>query len=103
VLIDSTRPPARVPIPGSAKTLSPQATLLTPVTADERVGVTLRLRPQTPIPDHFTGQSRDDFEHQHAASASDIAHVVDFAKSYGLDVSSVSATERSIALTGSAD
>jgi len=102
VLIDPTRTTARVPVAGSAKTLDPHAVFLTPVPADERLAVTVRLKPQTPIPDGYAGESRDAFEREHGARPADIERVTSFAKQYGLEVSSVDSAARSIALSGSA-
>jgi kumamolisin len=102
VLIEPTRTTARVPVTGSAKTLDPHATFLTPVPADERLAVTVRLKPQTPIPDGYAGESRDTFEREHGARPDDIARITSFAKQYGLEVSSVDSAARSIALSGSA-
>jgi len=102
VFIDPTRTTARVPVAGSEKKLDPHATFLTPVPDDERVAVTVRLKPQTPIPDGYAGESRDAFEREHGARPADIARVTSFAKQYGLEVSAVDSAARSIALSGSA-
>ena len=100
--IDPARPANRVPVAGSARALDPQATFLTPVAAGERIAVTVRLKPGTPIPDGYTGESREAFEREHGARPADIDGITAFAKQYGLEVGSVDAAARSIALSGSA-
>ncbi len=102
MFIDPTRSTNRVPVAGSAKALDPKATFLTPVPADERIAVTVRLKPGSPIPDGYAGQSRDAFEREHGARPADIEQVTTFAKDYGLEVGSIDAAARSIALSGSA-
>jgi kumamolisin len=92
----------RVVLAGSARRPDPAATLVGPVDPHEPIAVTLRLRPDQPIPDGYTGQDRDTFEQLHGARPDDIAHVDAFAQHYGLHVDRVNAAERTVALSGTA-
>jgi kumamolisin len=93
----------RVIIPGSDKLADPRATLVDAVDPHEHVAVTVRLRPDQPIPDGYAGQARDEFEQDHGARPQDVAAVTAFAHDYGLDVDRVSTTERTLAVSGTAE
>jgi kumamolisin len=101
VNIDPTRT-NRAIIRGSEKPLDPRATLVAPVDPQEAVAVTVRLRPESPIPDGYAGGSRDDFERSHAARPDDIAGVKAFAQDFDLGVGRVNAAERTMTLQGTA-
>ncbi|MFN2460686.1 MAG: protease pro-enzyme activation domain-containing protein [Candidatus Velthaea sp.] len=92
----------RVVVAGSDKPLDAQARVVAPVDAGQHIDVTVRLRPQHPIPDGYAGQSRDDFEHEHAARPADIAGVGAFAREYGLRIDGIDAAARAVKLSGSA-
>jgi len=92
----------RVVITGSEKPADPRATLVASVDPNERIAVTVRLRPDQPIPDGYAGQSRAEFEQSHGARPADIAGVAAFAHDYGLDVGRISPVERTLALSGTA-
>ncbi len=92
----------RVTLSGSTKPADPRAVLIKTLDPQERVGVTVRLRPDSAIPDGYAGLSRDAFEQQHGARPSDMADVESFAHDYGLTVDRTSAAERTIAVSGNA-
>jgi kumamolisin len=92
----------RVPIPGSEKSADPRAMIVKGIDPSERIAVTVRLRPDQPIPDGYTGQTPAEFERLHGARPADIADVGTFAHDYGLDVGRVNAAERTMILGGSA-
>jgi len=92
----------RVVITGSEKPADPRATLVDAVDPNERIAVTVRLRPDQPIPDGYAGQSRAEFETAHSARPADVAGVDAFAHDYGLDVERTSPAERTMTLAGTA-
>ena len=92
----------RVTIPGSEKSADPRATIVKGVDPGERIAVTVRLRPDVPIPDGYAGQTREEFERLHGARPADIAGVDAFAREYGLEVGRIDAAERTMTLSGTA-
>jgi kumamolisin len=92
----------RVIIPGSEKFADPRATIVHAVDPNERIAVTVRLRPAQAIPDHYAGQTAAAFERLHGALPGDIAGVDSFAHDYGLTVGRVDAAERTMTLSGTA-
>ncbi len=92
----------RVVIPGSEKLADPRAAIVASVDPNEPIAVTVRLRPDQPIPDQYTGQPRADFEREHAARPADIAGVDTFAHEYGLAVADVDTVARTMTLSGTA-
>jgi kumamolisin len=101
VNIDPARP-SRVVIRGSEKLPDPRATLVAAADPGEPVSVTVRLRPDQPIPDGYSGESRDAFEQKHGARPADLAGVEAFAHHLGLAVDRANAAERTMTLTGTA-
>ncbi len=99
--IDPARP-NRAVIPGSEKSADPRATIVAGVDPNERIAVTVRLRPDQPIPDGYAGQPPEEFERLHGARPADVAGVSSFAQEYGLDVDRVSVAERTVKLSGTA-
>jgi kumamolisin len=92
----------RVTLRGSERAADPRAQRIDDVDPNERIGVTVRLRPDQPIPDGYTGESRADFERAHGARAADVAGVRAFAGDFGLHVDRVDPAERTVALSGTA-
>lgn len=89
-------------IPGSERALDPQSVRIAPVDPDEPIAITMRLRPDRAIPDQYTGESREQFEHEHSARPGDIAKVEEFAHDFGLAVDAIEGTQRSVTLSGTA-
>jgi len=102
-------------LPGSERQALAGATVVGDVHPDERIEVTLRLRPksalQTLQPQRFyddahPGQrpylTREAFAAAHGADAQDIAKVVEFAKTHDLAVVETHAARRSVVLAGTA-
>ncbi len=92
----------RVILTGSERIANPEATRVDAIDPNERIAVTLRLRPDQAIPDTYAGQTRDEFEQLHSARPSDIAGVDRFAQEYGLQTERIDAAERTVALSGTA-
>ena len=105
----------RVAIPGSERTPLPDAQPLHTPLPDERLEVTVRLRPKTPLPEasdsgaladvppqQRTYLSREALEHHYGADPQDIKQVADFARAHGLVVVQSSAAQRSVLLSGTA-
>jgi len=105
--------PKMVFIRGSDKRPLPNAKSIGPAPKDERVEVTVRLRPRTPLPkaaDLLTPSttprqilSHEEFESRHAADPKDIAQVRKFAQANGLLVVRESASRRSVMLSGTVE
>jgi kumamolisin len=95
-----------VSIPGSKKEPYQGATVVGPAPADERLEVTVRLRPKNPLPDMLSAVgpvqtvTHEQYEKLYGASASDIAEVNKFAKANNLVVVRVAGTRRSVMLSG---
>jgi kumamolisin len=97
--------PARTPrvtIPGSETAAGARAVRVGTVDSSEPIAVTIRLRPDQPIPDGYAGGSRDEFERVHGARPADVTEVDAFAHDYGLDVDNVDTTQRTMTLSGTA-
>ncbi|WP_218511165.1 protease pro-enzyme activation domain-containing protein [Variovorax sp. dw_308] len=106
---------ARVPVPGSDKkaVAGAQSTGLVP--DDERIDVTVRIRPRTAIqslaqgsvqadalPSQRSYLSREEYSASHGADPADIAKVEAFAKAHGLSVVEANVERRSVVLSGDA-
>jgi kumamolisin len=105
----------RVAIPGSERTPLPHAQPLHTALPDERLEVTVRLRPKMPLPappdsgaladvppQQRTYLSREELERHYGADPQDIKQVADFARAHGLVVVQSSAARRSVLLAGTA-
>ena len=105
----------RYTLPGSERAAMPGARAVGDVTPDERIEVTLRLRPKAPLQataqggaldDKLPAQrqylSRDEYTNRHGADPKDIAKLVEFANSHQLVVVESSAPRRSVVLSGTA-
>src|SRR5262249_60528268 len=92
-------PAQYVPIRVSDRMLMAEAPSVGPVAADERMEVTIRVRPRTALPTlaaapHLSDQlpqqrrymSREEYAAAHGANAQDLARVETFARSHGLAV-----------------
>ena len=103
----------RVEIPGSERTPVPGARSVGPVAADERLEVTLRLRPKQSLaslaatgalddrkPAERQYLSRDAYAETHGADPADLAKVAAFAQTHGLQVVEESVPRRSVILSG---
>ena len=103
----------RVAVPGSERKPLPHAQQLHAPLPNERLEVTVRLRPKTPLPaatdtsaladllpQQRTYLSREDLEHHYGANPQDIKQVVDFAQEHGLVVVQSSAAQRTVLLSG---
>jgi kumamolisin len=95
-----------VSIPGSNKTPYHGAKAVAPSPADERLEVTVRLRPKNALPDLLGATApvqtvtHEEFENQYGASDKDIAQVRRFAKEHDLTVVRESSARRSVMLAG---
>ena len=103
----------RYTIPGSERAALAGARVTGPVSPDERIDVTLRLRPKTSLqslaqstvqadllPAQRTYVSREEYAASHGADAADIAKVKAFAQVHGLAVVEASEARRSVVLSG---
>ena len=100
-------PPARarrVPLPGSERVPLAGAVAVGPSDRAERLEVTMRLRPRTPLPDVAADPdavlSRAALAERHGAEPGDLARVESFARSHGLDVVAARPGERAMTLGG---
>ena len=106
---------SRHTIPGSERQPMAGATAVGDVHPDERIEVTVRLRPKSPLtalaargvhdatpPARRRYLTRDEFAASHGADAKDLAAVEAFAKAHGLVVVDASAARRSVVLGGNA-
>src|ERR1700712_680247 len=99
-------------IPGSDREPVQGAIAVGDCHPDERLEVTLRLRPKAPLEDRAahdemaplqrTYLTREEFASRHGADAKDIAAVEAFAKAHGLVVVDTSVGRRSVVLSGTA-
>ena len=99
-----------VPIPGSEKKPFRDAKVIAPAPSDERLEVTLRLRPGNPMPNpqdmlKFSAVpaqqlTHEEYEARYASNPADIALVTQFAKEQNLSVVRVSAARRTVILAG---
>src|SRR5689334_9898777 len=107
--------PNRHAIAGSERRPFAGAVPIGPIRDDERVEVTLRVRPKAPLgkvvpgtvfadarPNQRTYLTREQHECLHGASPADLALVAKFAASHGLLVVESNSARRSIVLTGPA-
>ena len=107
--------PNRHTIPGSERAPIAGARATGKVMADERIEVSVLVRPASgqrdladsealvdkpPAQRHYL--SRDEFAKQHGAAAADIAKVAEFAKAHGLAVVEANAPRRTVVLSGTA-
>jgi kumamolisin len=102
-----------VPIPGSQKIPLPNAESQGPAPADERLEVTVRLRPRTALPkasdmlQPFKAPaqmlSHDEYEERYGAAPQDMAQVRKFANDNDLSVVRESESRRSIILSGTVE
>jgi kumamolisin len=103
----------RVEVPGSERVPVAGARSVGPVPADERLEVTLRLRPKTSLaslattgalddrkPEERQYLSREAYAKSHGADPADVAKVAAFAKAHGLVVVEESIPRRSVVLSG---
>jgi kumamolisin len=105
---------SRHTIPGSERQPLDGAQLVGPARPDERIEVTLRLRPKTPLSHALTTTraaddthptrrrylSREEFAASHGADPADVAAVAAFTKAHGLAVVESDAARRSVVLSG---
>lgn len=107
--------PTRHAIPGSERVALPGAKALGAVRGNERIEVTVRLRPKAPLqalasrgvqsdqhPSQRQYLTRDEYEAAHGADAHDLALVAAFAKAHRLSVVESDAARRSVVLSGDA-
>ena len=105
----------RVTVPGSERVPVSGARIAGDVHPDERIEVTIRIRPKTGLQTLAQGAVHDDarpadriyltreqYEATHGADAQDIAKVSDFAKAHKLSVVETDAARRSVLVSGSA-
>ena len=105
----------RYTIPGSERAPFADARATGKITADERIEVSVLVRPASgqrdladsealgdkpPAQRHYL--SRDEFAKRHGAAAADIAKVAEFAKAHGLAVVESNASRRTVVLSGTA-
>jgi kumamolisin len=102
-------------IAGSDRQALANAQPVGPVRPDERVEVTLRLRPRSGLaaaaasagladkpPSQRTYMTREEYAAAHGADPQDIGKVAEFAKAHGLAVVEANAARRSVVLSGDA-
>jgi kumamolisin len=107
--------PNRYTIPGSERRALPAARAAGPVLPDERIEVSVRVRPRPgqrdlndggALADQLPAQrqylSRDEYATRHGAAPADIAKVKAFAKAHQLAVVESSAARRTVVLSGTA-
>jgi len=96
----------RVAIAGSGKPPFTQGKYAGPVSGDERITVTLRLRRKKALPAPAEGAFRrvdyDEFRAEHGADPADVDKVEAFAHEHALDVTRVSLAQRAVDLSGTA-
>jgi kumamolisin len=105
--------PKMVAIPGSQKKPLPNAKVIAPAPQDERLEVTVRLRPRTPLPsaaDMLKPSaaprqilSHEDFEKRYGSTTKDFAEIRKFARANGLSVVRESSSRRSVMLSGTVE
>lgn len=95
-----------VSIPGSNKAPYQNAKAIAPAPADERLEVTVRLRPKNRLPDMLSATgpmqtvTREEYDRLYGAGAKDIAQIRKFAKENNLTVVRESTARRSVMLAG---
>lgn len=96
----------RVPIRGSRREPLPDAQRVGPAQPDERLEVTVRIRPKKALtlepggPPEGTHLTREQFEAEYGADPKDLDTVADFATQHGLQVLERSAPRRTVVLSG---
>src|ERR1700679_2644324 len=100
----------KVAIPGSQKIPLPGAKAIAPRPSDERLEVTIRLRPKTPLPDAremlalsetpIPILTHDQYEKKDGSLEADIALIRKFARAHNLIVVRESPARRSVMLSG---
>jgi kumamolisin len=102
-----------IPVPGSERAPLPGARAVGPTNPDERLSVTVRLRPKQPITPRVESQaavpprqrphlSREEFEQEHGSDPRDLEQVARFARNHNLEVVESSAARHSVVLAGRA-
>jgi len=100
----------KVAIKGSQKVPLPNATVLAPAPPDERLEVTVRIRPRNPLPAvssmlkpnaQVSAITHEEYEKNYAADGKDMAAVKKFAQRHNLYVVRESAARRTVILSGS--
>lgn len=95
-----------VPIKGSNKAPYQNAKVVAPAAADERLEVTVRLRPKNPLPDMLSATgpvqtvTHEEYDRLYGAGTKDIAQIRKFAKEHKLTVVRESSARRSVMLAG---
>jgi kumamolisin len=99
-----------IPLPGSKKAPYRDARVVGPAPADERLEVTLRLRPRNPLPNArdllkpskvpVQQLTHREFEDSHGAAAADIERIRKFAEDNKLTVVRADPARRSVMLSG---
>jgi kumamolisin len=110
-----TAPAKKVSLSGSHRNPVPGSHAIGPIHPDERIEVTVRIRPRAPIsnevksrtmhaqsPHHRVYLTREQLAADHGASAEDIAKVAAFAAAHNLAVVHASEARRSVWLSGTA-
>src|SRR4051794_1302682 len=105
----------RYTVPGTERRAMPGARAAAPVLPDERIEVSVRVRPkpgarnlgaggtlEDQAPAERSYLSRDEFAARHGAAAADMAKVAAFAKAHALAVVESSAPRRTVVLSGTA-
>ena len=99
----------KVPIKGSQKVPLPNATVLAPAPPDERLEVTVRVRPRNPLPAassmlkpnaQISAITHEEYEKNYAADAKDMTAVKKFAERHNLYVVRESPVRRTVILSG---
>lgn len=100
-----------VPLSGSSRDPEPQSRVIGPVDPNQRLEVSVVLRPKASIEDMFSARqqasdqsplSREEFEATYGADAQDAASVESFARSHGLEVTDTNLARRTVSLSGPA-
>ena len=102
-----------VSLPGSEREPLPQASVTGPTAPEERLEVTVRVRPRQPLPSEADMEAMaaqlpserrymtaEEYEHQYGADAQDMERVAEFARHHGLHVVEQSAARHSVILSG---
>jgi kumamolisin len=104
--------PSSIPVRGSERAALPTAHVVGPAASDERLEVTLRVRPRAQLhasaseaqslrpPGERSYLSREQLASAHGAAPEDIAKVEAFAQSHGLQVVLASAARRCVIVSG---
>lgn len=95
----------RLPVPGSQRAPLPHADRVGDAQPDERLEVSLRVRPRAPLSDlsaggDITPMTPEEYEAAHGATPEDMGKVEAFAANHGLQVVEQSAARRTLVLSG---